>query len=198
MEEQMFKERAKTGDILIFRGFEFPARCQRLFTQAEYDHVALLIRIDGSLRVFESTSRDGVKLRYWYEFVHHHWNLLYDKMVYRRLLIDGGDGKEEIQEAIQKNIEAFVSDTQGKKYSINFCNVCCKIQPTKKEREQKWMEVKSFFCSQLLAGAYLKSGITSFEYKTTSYLPGAFSVDKTLKFNKGYSLSPEYIIDFSK
>jgi hypothetical protein len=193
----MFKEKAKTGDILIFKGFEFPARCQRFFTGAEYDHVALLIRIDGSLRVFESTSRDGVKLRYWYEFVHHHWNLLYDKMVYRRLLFED-DNKESIQESIQQNCEAFVADTQGKRYAINFCNVCCKIQPTQKEKDHKWHQVKSFFCSQLLAGAYLKCRITSFEYKTTSYLPGAFSVDKRLNFNKPFTLSPEYIIDFSK
>jgi hypothetical protein len=119
-------------------------------------------------------------------------------MVYRRLTIDDEDNEEEIQSSIQKNCEEFVKVTQGKKYSINFCSVCCKVQPTQKEKDQKWHEIKSFFCSQLLAGAYLKCGITSFEYKTTSYLPGAFSVNKQLNFNKPFSLSPEYIIEFSK
>jgi hypothetical protein len=119
-------------------------------------------------------------------------------MVYRRLLIDDEDNYEQLQEKIQKQCEDFVNETQGKKYSINFCSVCCKIKPTQKEKDHKWHEIKSFFCSQLLAGAYLKCGIMSFEYKTTSYLPGAFSVNKQLNFNKPYSLSPEYIIEFSK
>ena len=36
MTEKEFSDRAKTGDILLFRGFEFPGKFQRFFTQAEY------------------------------------------------------------------------------------------------------------------------------------------------------------------
>jgi len=36
MTEKQFSEKSKTGDILLFRGFEFPSKCQRFFTQAEY------------------------------------------------------------------------------------------------------------------------------------------------------------------
>ena len=46
-------------DILIFKGFKISSKCQRFFTRADYDHVALLIRKDGILYVYESTSDEG-------------------------------------------------------------------------------------------------------------------------------------------
>ncbi len=58
MFEPEFKAKAKTGDLLIFRGFECPARCQRFFTGADYDHIALLYRKHDELFVYESTSKD--------------------------------------------------------------------------------------------------------------------------------------------
>ena len=42
MTEKEFSHRVKTGDILLFRGFDFPARCQRFFTQADYGKDILL------------------------------------------------------------------------------------------------------------------------------------------------------------
>ena len=36
MTEKEFQEKAKTGDLLLFRGYEFPAKCQRFFTKAYY------------------------------------------------------------------------------------------------------------------------------------------------------------------
>ena len=61
MFENDFRSKAKTGDLLIFRGFECPARCQRCFTGAHYDHIALLYKKHDVLFVYESTSKD-VKL----------------------------------------------------------------------------------------------------------------------------------------
>lgn len=58
MFENEFKNKAKTGDLLIFRGFECPAKCQRCFTSAHYDHIALLYRKNDILFVYESTAKD--------------------------------------------------------------------------------------------------------------------------------------------
>jgi hypothetical protein len=58
--ESEFKEKAKTGDLLIFRGFECPAKCQRCFTGAHYDHVALLYKKYDILSVYESTSKEVI------------------------------------------------------------------------------------------------------------------------------------------
>jgi hypothetical protein len=58
MQEREFASKAKTGDLLIFRGLDCPANCQRCFTRAHYDHVALLIKKGEQLYVYESTSKD--------------------------------------------------------------------------------------------------------------------------------------------
>ncbi len=39
MTEKDFAENAKTGDLLLFRGFELPGKCQRFFTQADYGNI---------------------------------------------------------------------------------------------------------------------------------------------------------------
>ena len=56
MSAEQFSKKSKTGDIMLFRGYEFPARCQRCCTGAHYDHVALLIKKYTELEVYESTS----------------------------------------------------------------------------------------------------------------------------------------------
>ncbi len=58
MYERQFTDRVKTGDLLIFRGFECPAKCQRCFTGSHYDHLALLVRRNDQVFVYESTSKD--------------------------------------------------------------------------------------------------------------------------------------------
>lgn len=197
--ENDFKNIAKTGDILIFRGFECAAKCQRFFTQAHYDHVALLIRHNDYLCVYESTSKDGVKLRRWAEFTHSHWNLLYDKMVFRRLIIKENNDNEynKIINNIIKKTDEFVKETESKRYTINLCSLCCS-KKVSHEMENRWGETQGFFCSQLVAAAYLKCGIIEYNKYSGSFLPGAFSSNKKLMFNKSFSLSPEIIIDFTK
>ena len=56
MSSGQFTERSKSGDLLLFRGFEFPAKCQRYFTTSHYDHVALLVKRYYELEVYETTS----------------------------------------------------------------------------------------------------------------------------------------------
>jgi hypothetical protein len=47
---------AKTGDIILFKGFHPGAKCQRFFTRADLDHVGLLIKRNGYLEMYESNS----------------------------------------------------------------------------------------------------------------------------------------------
>jgi hypothetical protein len=61
MSSNQFYERSKSGDLLLFRGFEFPAKCQRFFTNSQYDHVALLVKKYFELEVYETTSIQVIK-----------------------------------------------------------------------------------------------------------------------------------------
>ena len=195
-----FAKKAKSGDCLIFRGFECPAKCQRCFTRAEYDHVALLQRRNDVLYVYESTSKDGTKARNWREFTAYCWNLLYDKMVFRELLIDLPEPqKGKVQRDIEIKLDNFIKATEGKKYILNVCSILCGGAPKDYEKKNDWKKSNGFFCSQLLIASYIASGIVTVNKESGSYLPGDFS-DKTsraFKLAKDFYLGPEIIIDFT-
>ena len=199
LKNDVFEEIAKTGDILLFRGFEKHSKCQRSLTGADYDHVALLVRQGLILYVYESTGKDGVKLRGWRDFRMNLWNLLYDKMSFRQLIID----KEKINVTeFQKNIEIkcneFIKMTKGLKYTLSGCGFCCKCSMKKYGKDKKWGEYKGYFCSQLVAAAYNHMGLLTDDIDIGYYLPGSFSKDYDLELKKGIELSVEYIIDFSE
>ena len=82
-----FYKFAKTGDLLLFRSYAYCSKCQRCITNGHYDHIGLLVKISTELFVYESTGRDGVVLRKWYEFIYYYWFLLCDKMSFRKLIV---------------------------------------------------------------------------------------------------------------
>ena len=195
----LFEEIAKTGDILLFRGFQKHSKCQRSFTGADYDHVALIVRQGLILYVYESTGKDGVKLRNWRDFRVNLWNLLYDKMTFRQLIVD----KDKINvKEFEKNKEIkcneFIKMTKGMKYTLSGCGFCCKCNMKKYGKDKKWGEYKGYFCSQLVAAAYNHMGLLTDEIDIGYYLPGSFSKDYDLELKNGIELSVEYIIDFSE
>lgn len=197
--ERDFREKAKTGDMLLFRGFEFPAVCQRCFTGAMYDHVALLQKTNNMLYVYESTSKDGCKKRQWRDFTYNLWNLLYDRMVYRELIIDtdSKENKDKMKKEIETKADEYLNQTQGKNYSLSFCSIICGSSKQTFEENNEWDKSPGFSCSALLTGAYVKMGIIKYFADSRSILPGKYAQDSKLPFNPPFSLGPEHIIDFS-
>ena len=194
-----FEARAKTGDILIFRGFEFAAKLQRFYTKSEYDHVALLTKNNGILYVYEATSKEGCKQRPWKDFLLYLWNLLYEKIVYRELIInvDNEKEKKQMREMIETKAEVFLSKTHGKDYHLSLCSILCCSKEKEYEKENKWEESKGFSCSSLISGAYLNMGIIKYSKDVDTALPGDFSKEKNFQMNKPFELGPEIIIDFT-
>ena len=194
-----FMNKAKTGDCLLFRGFGCSSNFQRFITRADYDHVALLIKKESTIYLYESTSKVGIKLRPWREFIAYHWNLLYEKIAYRELFLDYPDEKkEEISQNIQNSINKFVEDTQGKKYNMSLKDILFRRKPKEYEINGEWSKSKGFFCSQLLVSAYISAGILNVNRTSGSFLPGDFSQKASLKFNPGFFLGPEETIDFTR
>ena len=195
-----FQREANTCDILLFKGLETHSKLQRKITLADYDHVALLVKKDHNLFVYEAQSKDGVKLRPWREFTMYKWDLLYEKMVFRKLILDKLiiDNKNEFYEELNRNVNEFINSTKGKQYSLKDIQLCCHGKMKEHQRENKWDKQHGFFCSQLVAAAYHKCGLISDNINAGHYLPGTFSRYSDMKLEKGCSLSPEYIIDFSE
>ncbi len=217
-----FKEFAKkgnTGDIILFKGYAKESQLQRVFTNADYDHVGILVKKDGILQVYESTGKEGVKLRPWQEFITYLWYLLYEKMVYRPLIVNEETMKKYILKENEKNNENelidlnldnqkeikkkfydylnkkviyFINHTEDKKYSFSKIGFLCK-SPMRKNTLNR----KGFSCSELVAACYYHSGIITDEFEASNYLPGNFSRAGNLALNSGFSLGQEFIIDFS-
>ena len=194
-----FEYKAKTGDLLLFKGFEFSAKLQRFYTKKEYDHVAILRKKNGILYVYEATTKDGCKERKWQEFINYLWNLLYDKMVFRELIIktNNFEEKNNIENYLDKKYDEFLLSTQGKNYKMYLCTICCGSHKNKKQENNLWKDKKGFICSSLIMGAYLQMGICKYTKNVNEILPGEFSQDFLLPFNEKFELGPEIIIDFS-
>ena len=214
-----FGAKANTGDLILFRGYANESQLQRVFTKADYDHVGILFRKDNILHVYESTGKDGVKLRPWPEFITYLWYLLYEKMALRSLKITIeamqkyiSDEKEKYQinelinvnmnnhknvreifyDFLNKNINDFIEHTEDKKYSFSKTGYICNSTMRKNTLNRK-----GYSCSELVAACYFHSGIISGQLDASNYLPGNFSRGGKVPFKQGFSLGEEYIIDFS-
>lgn len=200
------------------------------------DHVALLIKKGDNLFVYETIQKDGCKLRPWGDFVRYNWNLLYEKIVFREIIVDEEyfdsdqfkssliDNKDKDKkndndsiysynegiiskkkynskyEEIKDSIHEFVKITEHKEYRLSCDKLFCYCQPKKYEVEKKWNECKGFYCSQLVAGAFMHSEIMKTNNGAGKYLPGSFSALKPydyLSLNDGFHFGPEKIVVFN-
>ena len=186
-----FEYKEKTGDILLFKGFEFSAKLQRLYTKKDYDHVAILRKKNGILYVYEATTKDGCKERKWQEFINYLWN--------RELIIktNNFEEKNNIENYLDKKYDEFLLSTQGKNYKMYLCTICCGSHKNKKQENNLWKDKKGFICSSLIMGAYLQMGICKYTKNVNEILPGEFAQDFVLPFTEKFELGPEIIIDFS-
>ena len=51
-----FNLKAKTGDIILFKGLMYCNKCQRFFTRGEYDHTVLVVKKENEIFVYEANS----------------------------------------------------------------------------------------------------------------------------------------------
>lgn len=89
-------EKADTGDLLLFSGSRLGCRIQRFFTRSRFgtlafhervDHVGMLLRYqDRRLFLLEATNNEGVEVFEWNDNVAKEYNVIYNKIVYRKLL----------------------------------------------------------------------------------------------------------------
>ena len=84
--EYFFRTSASTGDLILFRSKDLASRIQRGITGSKYDHIALVLcYLSGKVCLLEATYSNGVSLLLWNEFKENQWNLLTERIVYRKL-----------------------------------------------------------------------------------------------------------------
>ena len=204
MSEVEFQYKAKTGDVLIFRGHDCYSKLQRCLTRSQYDHVGVVIKSNGVLFVYDATMAEGCKRKLWKDFVLYAWYLMYEKVVFRELCVVGVSKKkkEETEQIVNKKCEEFYLKTYGRDYYMHCSSIACDKSSTNANmrngrKEELIKSNKGFTCSALVSAAYYHMGILN--VNVDSILPGDYAQDESkLTFNKPFELGPEYVIDFTK
>ena len=190
-----FESTAKTGDILLFKSLDTFADLQRLYTCDNYDHVAIILKENNKIKIFESTSMGKCSPLSWIHFKMLFFNLVYDKIAYRELIIENKNEEKIIEEKCKN----FFKEIEGKKYYLSISKFLCCQKPDKYEYEKKFEESKGFCCSALVAALYIKIGIAKLIKSVHSIKPGDFEQRKNkIYFEKGYFLGVEKILEFSE
>ena len=193
-----FESKAKTGDLLLFKSFHRHARLQRIFTCDNYDHIAIVQKYEGIIKMYESSCNFKCKKFEWSSFKSYFHNLLFEKVVYRKLIILNKEKKKYFQDNIEKLMDEFYKETKHKDYYLSIFRMIFKTQPEEYEILKDWSKAKGFCCSSLVAAFYLKLGIINLNCSVHCMKPGDFEQNKkSFVFNPGFFLGPEEIIAFS-
>lgn len=181
--EEQFRFQASTGDLILFKGKSVAAKLQRGVTNSRYDHVAIILCYStGDIAILEATGTEGVAIVQWDDFMRYGWHLLYNRIAFRKLLMDRST------ETLTK-LEAFIDSTRGKKYKISPKKLLKKTEDREPGHEDH------FFCSELIASAYKALGVLSPEIPSSKYWPGDFEGTHDLGLIQA-ELSEEIMIDF--
>ena len=195
-----FEKIAETGDLLLFRTLDCLSDCQRLFTRDEYDHIALVIRRNGIIELFEATSNENCSLLEWNKFKCGLYNLIFKKVVLRKLNIDEEDTLKynEIRENIEIKSNEFIDKTLKKKYAMSVLKMVIDRKPKEYEKTGDWEKGKGYCCSALTAAFYIYNGVMKLEKSVHCIKPGDFEQDRNrVTILPGFSFGPEKIIEFS-
>ena len=196
----IFESIAKTGDLVLFRTLDCLSDCQRFFTRDQYDHIALIIKTNGTIELLETTSNENCNLLEWKSFKYRLFNLVFKKIVLRRLNIEEENlqKRNEIQENIEKGSIEFLQKVKKKKYIMSILKMIIDKEPKDYEISGEWDKAKGFCCSALTAAYYIYNGIMKLEKSVHCIRPGDFEQDKNrIVILPGFSFGPEKIIEFS-
>ena len=196
----IFESLAKTGDLVLFRTLDCLSDCQRFFTRDQYDHIALIIKINRTIELLETTSNENCNLLEWNSFKYRLFNLVFKKVVLRRLNIEEENlqKRKEIQENIEKKSMEFITKVNKKKYIMSILKMIIDKEPKDYEISGEWDKAKGFCCSALTAAYYIYNGVMKLEKSVHCVRPGDFEQDRNrIVILPGFSFGPEKIIEFS-
>ena len=200
MTMKQFESMAETGDLLLFRTLECISDCQRFFTRDQYDHIALIIKRYNMIELLESTSNDNCNLLEWRKFRFNLFNLVFKKIVLRKLNIEESNEKIlDIRREIEEKSREFIDKIYKKKYDMSLLKMAFDRKPKEYEVKGEWDKAKGFCCSALTAAYYIYIGVMKLEKSVHCIRPGDFEQDKNrLTVLPGFSFGPEKIIEFSE
>ena len=120
----------------------------------------------------------------WDTFVRNKWHRMYEKLAFRKLR------HSRTLEAMQ-TLEQFIRSVIGLKYRLTPAKIF-----KKKDDGDETEKDKSYFCSELVAGAYKALGLLPKDVPASQYWPGSFSGKGNLRLLGDSILEDEQIVIF--
>ena len=176
-------ETAETGDILLMTTTDTQCAIQRFVTNSEYDHIAMVVKFHGELKIFQANADEGVSVYNWAQFqaCFHQ----YEKISLRKLHYHGkAQGHSHLMKFIKSNI--------GKKYELKA------LKLIRKSSEDEQHNTRGYFCSQLVAKVYKILGLLDSEKASRNYWPVDFTMRGGINLLKSAFLGSERPIILNK
>ena len=152
------------------------------------------------LEILEATSNEKCSLLKWRRFKFYFFNLIFKKIVLRKLNIEEKDPikEKEIRDNINERTKTFIDKIYKKEYDMSLLKMAFSRKPEQYEIDGEWEKGNGYCCSALNAAFYVYNGIMKLEKSVHSVRPGDFEQDKNrLTMMPGFSFGPEKIIEFS-
>ena len=123
----------------------------------------------------------------WDMFTMYRWFRDYERVVYRRLVM------ERSEEALVR-LEQFIKTARKKRYKLT----ATKILRAKcvDDSDEHIKKDKTYFCSEIVASVYKNLSLLPQERSASSYMPVSFSQRKQLLLQQGACLEEEKLIEF--
>lgn len=107
--EVEFLESAESGDIVLMSTSDAQCALQRFVTNSEYDHVAMVVRFNGTVKIFEANADEGVNVYSWPQFQSEFHQ--YEKISVRKLHYPK-------RGELEPRLVGFIKGSIGKKYDL--------------------------------------------------------------------------------
>lgn len=107
--EVEFLESAESGDIVLMSTSDAQCALQRFVTNSEYDHVAMVVRFNGTVKIFEANADEGVNVYSWPQFQSEFHQ--YEKISVRKLYYPK-------RSELEPRLVGFIKGSVGKKYDL--------------------------------------------------------------------------------
>jgi hypothetical protein len=150
--EEDFAKIADTGDVILFKAPELGCKLQRIVTNSNYNHIAMILRSStGALKFIEATMQYGVDIIDWEVFVIYNFYQSFERIVYRRL-----SNFHRSKETLTR-LEEFIKVAKNKRYSLAATKLL--RRHCSNDSDSSIRDDKTYFCSELVASLYKNMGL---------------------------------------
>jgi len=155
---------------VLFTGKQLHDHVIQCCTRSEYNHIAVVIRRNGALALFEATSPgvgDCALDFYINSYYWTHFRKLFPRVVIRQIHTREGRG---LTRAMRAELLKYTDEMTGRRFEINPIRYMETLLSIKHAED-----FSAVFCSQLVAGAYQRMGLLSTHRHANDYLPRDFT-----------------------